>query len=254
MVNKMEVYAICLDNETARKSFLQSNLSALDLVPKYVGIDGKYITLEQRNIYSEGDAKRRWGRVLTDGEIGVYLSHLAVWKDIIGRNIDFALIIESDAVVTKTTINIVQALLLKGIRIDMVMLSWLDCVPSFWGRKTLVPGYDLVRFSRKSHGAAGYLLSMHGAKELVKYSDKITMPVDELMCGGQIKKDMEIYAIYPQAIGLIKDSDGSSVLKHERDSVRGRIAPGVKPRKVGLKRFEQFVRHFMLQLKMPPEV
>lgn len=248
------IYTICLEREEARRKLLEANFSGLNVHSRFIGIDGRMLPEKYREKYSDNRAVEFWGRSLTQGEVGCYASHMAVWEQVLAGEEEFALIMESDALLTSEALDIVDLIVSKHSDVDMVMLSWADCVPSFYGVRKLTRGYRLVKFARKSYYASAYLISRKGARELLKHSQCISLPVDELMLGQRVMKDMNIYAVYPRLVKLIEQYYDTSTLNKERESLTSVKDQGEKRKKVGLRRFEQWMRHLLLRIRQPPKV
>lgn len=251
---KLQVYVICLERETKRRKLITNNLDSLGLSAEFVGVDGKFLPEKFADMYSEPEAKTFWGRGLTPGEIGVYASQYTLWEKIAEKQNEIALILESDAVVSSKALHVIERIVSQCNDFDMVMLSWGDCVPSFWGRRAIDAEYSLVRFSRKSFFASAYLLTPSGAKKLLDNSQTIKMPVDELMLGEVVDKGMSIYAIYPRLVYLLDNAYETSTLNDDRKQIASDRGQAEKREKKGLKKVEQAFRHFVMRLRKPPFV
>jgi glycosyl transferase family 25 len=253
MIKDLTIYAICLEREVERRQRLNVNLSFLDVDPVFVGIDGNNLPKSMSERNSEREAFKQWGRALTQGEVGCYASHLLVWEQVANGDNEFALVLESDAVLTKEALNMIELILREHRDVDLVMLSWADCIPSVWGRRRLSESYKLVQFARKTHVIAAYLLSRTGARELLDKSHTIAMPVDEFMCGGMVVKNMVIRGVYPKVVQLMEHAQQTSTLAVERGLGNAK-ASGCSVNRSLLKRFERFIRHVSIMLRRPPKI
>ena len=97
---QFEILVINLARSTSRWESISARLDALGLEYQCVdAVDGKSCApkiLEQH--YSPEINRKTWHRPLTPGEIGCYLSHIDCWERIVDSQLDFALILEDDAV------------------------------------------------------------------------------------------------------------------------------------------------------------
>jgi len=223
--------------------------------PVYVGVDGYNLPPEYHSRYSGEEAERRMGRQLSPGEIGCYASHISIWREMVDNRIDQALVIESDADLTAAGLRVIDAALRAPVDWDLIQLCWGACIPSVWGSIRLGDGYRLIRFARRTFLTAAYLISKTGAGELLRHSTRICMPVDFMMFGGKINKDIEIFGIYPRVIGLVDDEARTSSLNIERDGLYDSLKGA--DRKKGfrtLRRSGRLIRHFRYRLRRPPSI
>jgi len=94
------IYVITLKRAGERHRFVKKELNGLDF-QFFFGVDGNKLDvslLEEKGLYnSEIARKRKYGHSeMTLGEIGCALSHLNVYKDIVSKNYERALILEDD--------------------------------------------------------------------------------------------------------------------------------------------------------------
>jgi len=251
----LNVHAICLDREVDRKAKLSASFEKLNIKARISGVDGRHLPSVYAKKYSIEDAKKIFGRALTNGEIAVYASHFEIWEKIAKKgSSELSLVVESDANVTHSAISVIDEIRDLDIKIDLVMLSFSSCIPSIYGKISLSNGYSLVKFARKANLATAYLLSADGAKELLNKSNSFLMPVDEFLLGGLVKKDMRIYAVYPRIIYEISGHVATSTLGYDRwalketseDKIRKTFATDNKPSKVRKSRVSSFFKSLRL--------
>jgi glycosyl transferase family 25 len=117
---------------------------------------------------------------LKDGEVGCYASHMLVWREIVARQLPYALVLEDDArfePAAKDLVSDVLGKLPKGW--DYVHLDGRLHSRSFPHRPLAVLSgrSKLVRYARIPHGTAAQLVSLEGARKLLKAVPRVR-PVD----------------------------------------------------------------------------
>uniref|UniRef100_A0A671WLD0 procollagen galactosyltransferase n=1 Tax=Sparus aurata TaxID=8175 RepID=A0A671WLD0_SPAAU len=124
------------------------------------------------------------GRPLTKGELGCFLSHYNIWKEILDRGLKTSLVIEDDLRFEVFFKRRLQTLLQE---VTTQKLDW-DLI--YIGRKrmqvdhpeTSVPNIHNLVEADYSYWTLGYMLSLQGAQKLLK-ADPMSklLPVDEFL-------------------------------------------------------------------------
>ncbi len=254
--NNTPVFAICLEREADRKKRITQHLNSLGIPFQFANaVDGRKLTPEERaHYYSENKSIEVRGRALADGEIGCYLSHSKIWEYIVSNKIEKAFIIESDAVLTNEVIDVINACQNKITSWDLIMLFYRECHPSIWKKQQLTKKSSLVKFSNKSACTTAYLITLSGAKKLLKKSYPIHMPVDDFMTGGYINKGIDTFAIYPRCIHLTDDALETSTIREdlfpmmEQSGIKRRLPSEIKKHK----EIEKKIRRSIKKILPPP--
>lgn len=251
----LPVYVICMEREEERRKQISRHFYELGITFSFSdAVDGHQLTKKQSELYSDQASKEHLGRSMALGEIGCYLSHTNIWQSVVNNNIPYALIIESDGVLSDEVLTVVDSVIQKSDDWELVMLFYRECFPSFWNRNQLTKNTKLVRFSNKSSCTTAYLINQSGAQKLLKYAFPIKMPVDDYMTGGYINKSLNTYAVYPRLVNLTEDALESS-------SIREDLFPLMKEQGVKrrlpeetnlLKEFEKKIRRNIKKLLPPP--
>ncbi|XP_059848159.1 procollagen galactosyltransferase 1 isoform X1 [Hypanus sabinus] len=124
------------------------------------------------------------GRPLTKGELGCFLSHYNIWKEIVDRGLQKSVLFEDDL---RFEIFFKRRLKYLMKEVEKTKLDW-DLI--YIGRKRMqvdhpekaVPGVRNLVVADYSYWTLGYVLSLNGAKKLIdsKPFDKM-LPVDEFL-------------------------------------------------------------------------
>jgi len=181
-----EIYLINLERRTDRKQRMDYNFDLLGINAKFTpAVDGRQMTpeyIEQNKIKMlPGFSEPYHDRPLKLGEIGCFMSHYKIWKEVLTLNYDIVLVLEDDIRFEPYFIEKFQQFLeeLKNRR-D----AW-DI--AFVGRKILHNAEEWYLEDSKTlvkvdytHWTLGYIISREGARKLIEPKPLEKMvPVDE---------------------------------------------------------------------------
>ncbi|ELU06820.1 hypothetical protein CAPTEDRAFT_153006 [Capitella teleta] len=183
-----QIYVINLERRPDRRVKMEQCLQELGVDHKMVNaVDGKKITKDQLDAlayemlpnYEDPHLKR----MLTMGEIGCFLSHYFIWKDMLDNNYERIIILEDDVrfglyFKTKLFSTLAEA--------DELDIKW-DLM--YLGRKVLdykkesyVEGSESLVWPYYTYWTVGYALTNAGASKLVNQNPVSKMiPVDEYL-------------------------------------------------------------------------
>lgn len=128
--------------------------------------------------YDESQAKLRWGRGLTAGEIGCYASHYSLWKQLLEDDADQYVILEDDVIVDWAFLQALVEFDLHRSGIDYLRLHCLRPGAmrvrqyGYFGTK------QLVQLREPAYGTQGYVITRAGAQRLAEYCSRVLCPVD----------------------------------------------------------------------------
>lgn len=172
---------------------------------------------ELENLYDNKKAKEYLWRDLTLWEVGCALSHYLLFKKIVEENIDLALVLEDDAIISKNIKQIYKKLNNKLEKNDYVLLSYSifdkDELKKYWWYiynnffkkwkiiKSIIHCLWMLSFSildyfliflskifwpfiikkyKPQYSTVWYFITKEWAKKLLKIHDKIFLPSDLL--------------------------------------------------------------------------
>lgn len=202
-MNVDEVVVINLERRKNRKNIIQYLMNLMNISFRFFpAVDGNSIDndfLLKANItplrnYSDPFHKRR----ITFGEIGCFLSHFLIWKDMMERGLKRILVLEDDIKCTSEFPYVVNDLLSEA---DELYPGWEFF---YLGRKRMssdkehfLKGSRNILIPNYSYRTTGYILSSVGAERLIKENplEKI-MALDEfipIMYGKNPHKEWENY-------------------------------------------------------------
>uniref|UniRef100_A0A669BRX0 procollagen galactosyltransferase n=1 Tax=Oreochromis niloticus TaxID=8128 RepID=A0A669BRX0_ORENI len=190
--NKMgfdEVFMINLVRRADRRERMLRTLYEQEISCKVVAaVDGKALNtsdIESMGIKMLPGYKDPYhGRPLTKGELGCFLSHYNIWKEIVDRGLQTSLVIEDDLRFEVFFKRRLQALLQE---VTSHKLDW-DLI--YIGRKRMqvdhpeksLPNIHNLVEADYSYWTLGYMLTLQGAKKLLG-ADPLSkmLPVDEFL-------------------------------------------------------------------------
>ena len=186
----LKVYVINLEHHVERRQKIINQFKQLGIkdVEIIKGVDGKKINKSKYN----NDPKKTYefiSRPLSSTEIGCTLSHITVYKDIIKKNIDLAIVLEDDVIITD--------LLMHKYDIedsDVVLIGSTAATETNEGHKL----YDIGLWGTIS-GSYAYIITNAGAIKMVNYFQEINHPIDSwniLRRHGIIIKKMIPSSVY----------------------------------------------------------
>jgi GR25 family glycosyltransferase involved in LPS biosynthesis len=170
LLKSFPIFCINLDRNEDRWEKIQKQFSNLNQeVIRFPASDGKYLT--------DGDLPLLWGKIdreyrthginkalsnleFKPGVVGCALSHYRLWKFAVKHNIEFFCVLEDDANVIKNIKNIECP-----DDFDILYIS---------GR---IKGND-KNYAVDGVGTEGYILSLNGAKKLIKVCEDLLGPID----------------------------------------------------------------------------
>lgn len=143
--------------------------------------------------------KRMGDGQLTHGMIGCYMSHYAIYEQMVRDGLEYAVIFEDDARIhPKIYKQLIKSIVEKEGRFpddwDVILLGhWCKMCQSSFSPEIGVAKYFW--------GLHGYMVSQKGAQKLLQHREpEITMQIDHYMSYLSQKNLLNIYAIHPSYV------------------------------------------------------
>ncbi len=183
------VFVISLDRSTDRRSHIGEQFAANWKGPweMFTAVDG--LVLDASAFRRLGLIREVFGRQLSEGEIGCWLSHLFVLDAIADRELEMAMILEDDVVLSP---GMQEALAERLELLSGTGVNWEVCFAGSysgadWAPRApvdLLPG-GFFRMNAETRGAPGswaYIVTLKGAHKLLQRMCQrpIDKPVDEI--------------------------------------------------------------------------
>lgn len=184
-----EVFMINLQRRTDRRERMLRALYEQEIACKVTAaVDGKAMNTSEIHALGihmlPGYSDPYHERPLTKGELGCFLSHYNIWKEIVERRLETSLVIEDDlrfeVFFKRRLMNLMSEVEEEGLDWDLIYI----------GRKRMqvdhpekaVPHIHNLVEADYSYWTLGYMISLQGAEKLLKAEPlKRILPVDEFL-------------------------------------------------------------------------
>jgi glycosyl transferase, family 25 len=162
-LQQVRTWVINLDRAPDRLARIAAQLDALGLPwTRLAAVDARNFTREQQALLDEPTFRRRHGMTPLPGELGCYLSHVAVMREFLASPAQIAVILEDDVKLHPSLPAAVAALAHHPGRWDMVKLSGVHSgspVPVL----DLAAGHRLAVMMSKCTGSSAYAINRRAA-------------------------------------------------------------------------------------------
>ncbi|MEE6074840.1 glycosyltransferase family 25 protein [Avibacterium paragallinarum] len=216
------IFIISLKN-SPRRDAIASRLSSLGLKFEFFdAVYGKDLSQEELDkVDFKFSLRYGFKKPMTLGEIGCAMSHIKLYEYLVANNIEQAIILEDDAIVSLDFEDIVKEALRKvPNRMEILFLDH-GKGKIFPLTRSLPVRYRLARYltpSKSSKRAifktTGYLITIVGVKKLLNYAYPIRMQADLLTGLLQMTK-IKAYGIEPPCIFGGSESEIDKMKKRE---------------------------------------
>jgi len=170
---------ISMDESTQRRADLTREAHGRNITQNFFPA---YKSIVEPLRYSAKDAKRRFGRELSVGEIGCYTSHFKCWEWLANsKEYDQAIIMEDDIIIDWNVINALEKCRISDYGINYLRLFTTH--PVKWNIakfRFLSAHYHLIRTTGTVFGTQGYMLTKAAATRLLNYRS-VSSPVDWIL-------------------------------------------------------------------------
>ena len=177
----LPIYVISLKAFESRRRAMTRRMADIGLEFSFIdAVRGADIPDAQRKTLVSRQRRRHLGAPFSDGALGCLMSHRAAWERMRDENVDAALILEDDAEMAPTMLDVLPRIAaLKG-RFDLINLHHTSGRPLVDVAR-LSPTHALSITRYASIGAIGYVVSREAAARLLTMSIPAIFEVDVLM-------------------------------------------------------------------------
>jgi glycosyl transferase family 25 len=180
----IKTYVISLSDQKIRRSLVSERLKSINQDFEFFNaIDGRIYDLKADPSYSGKKRRLYFGKDLTSPELGVLLSNREILKDIIKNNHQRAIVLEDDVIIESNFLHIISKLIDSDINWELVRFLGKPKMIRYQQRKIFNLGddYNVVRIGNSPGGSYAYIITLEGAKKLLKSMGKVYLPPDILM-------------------------------------------------------------------------
>ena len=181
----LHTWVINLDKDTGRLQRIAGQLAETGLAwTRMSAVYGRDLPPEeQRRLLDSERFRRKHGKEPALGELGCYLSHVAVMRALLDSAHRHALVLEDDVLLTPALLPVLQGLLTHADRWDMVKLS---AVHSGTPQPYLqvAPGHQLAVMLSRCTGSSAYLINRRAAQAYLDRLLPMSLPYDHVFDQG----------------------------------------------------------------------
>ena len=210
------IFVVTLPGDDARRAPLLAQLDQMGLDCELLfGVDGRAgLPPEYEDMVDRERARRKYRRDLSDGELACALSHLNVYREIVRRDLQAAIVLEDDAILTRSFAELMTTnpvgpgdlVLFYHSHARVARLGALELLSGIWARRLLLPAC----------GATAYLIARNAAETLQGGEE----PVSDVADWPQCADGLEAWVLEPQIVEHPEQGEGASHLRAGRGSVR----------------------------------
>jgi len=222
-IREIPFYIINLKRDDAKRLSMQKQCDSLGLKFHLLdAVDGAGLSLENiSTVASEREAAKTIGRVLTAAEIGTALSHLAVYKQLLGRQWEYAVVLEDDVLIDSTMVDFLDTIPMLPKDWELILLGhhperslFIEAKGLFGSQTSLNASMKCVRFSEFPYGAYAYLINRSGATKLIQALQRISAPIDHYTGDEHF---INLYGLTPICVSVNPALLKHSHISEERD-------------------------------------
>ncbi len=207
-MNNTPVLVINLLRSPERLAHVRAGLDAQEVAfERLDAIDGKTLSDDTINtFYDQAQNTQKHHKVLAKGEIACYLSHRKAWQHIVDNQLPYALVLEDDVNITGDVRKALDAINTLPAEWDLIKLAGYKD----YTRKTIaavpVQSFELVVQAKTMSGCAAQVISLQGAKKLLKSTQRFYRPVDvDLQYFWE--HDLFVYSLLPYCFSQNMDME-----------------------------------------------
>jgi glycosyl transferase family 25 len=211
----MHVYVLNLPRATGRRAQIERTAAAagvsLDVIE---AVDGQKLTDAERGLVDHRRRRRISPYLLSDNEIGCWLSHRRAMQALVESGQPMAAILEDDVALLPDFAHVLDALQQQNGRFDVVTLYrnfTRDTV--FATCRPLSRDVSLGRIAPMQTGAVGYVITRNAAQKFLAATPRFVHAVDKEM-HRYWASGLDIYALNQPIV--IHDDAGHSYLSETR--------------------------------------
>lgn len=175
--SEVRVYVISLSGHNERREFISKQLDQIGISYSFFDAINVSTNLDYCKYIDLHKSIQVNGRKLSNGEIGCSLSHYFVYKDIVEKKINFALILEDDAIVDDNLKFFVEGSILNATEWDVILLGYSKVSKQDYVKINKFNPIGNIIYNRETKigrvlknttcGTVGYLVSFSGASKLL---------------------------------------------------------------------------------------
>jgi glycosyl transferase, family 25 len=205
------IFVINMAKAKDRMFSMKSQLDAQGLpFERIEAVDGSKLDVQQRREqYSDWWYRLFHGSPMSNGNLGCTLSHRKIYKKIVDEKIEWAIILEDDAVLDADFAGLIGDIEKHTRDFDMMQLYSFR-LPTKQVRVVGDTGLSVMRYANHHSSTAAYALRNRGARKLLTLAKVRTMP--DRWCWMSAMTGLKCCAIYPYPVSLHEELSVDSTI------------------------------------------
>jgi glycosyl transferase, family 25 len=180
----LQTWVINLDRAPQRLAHITEQLQRLKLpFTRLAAVDARAMTAAQQAHLDAPAYCQKHGMTPLLGELGCYLSHVAVMQAFLQGTAAFALVLEDDVVLHSSLTSVLSGLVRHPMRWDMVKLSGVHSGTPV-RVLNIAPGHDLAVMLSRCTGSSAYIINRRAAQAYVDGLLPMSLPYDHVFDQG----------------------------------------------------------------------
>ena len=200
-MNVIKTYVVNMDKDTGKRKQIEAQLVLHPELDYQIwkAVEGRKLTVEQQSELISPKFKERYGKGASLPAAGCSLSHLGIYRDMIEKELSYALILEDDAILSSDLKLESLVKLLDTEKPVAILLT-----PDFWYKKRgLVVGIDErhnVYELYDGYMTSGYMINLALAKLIAPKLLPIHLVADEWKIF--ISYGIKLFGIVPHVVSF----------------------------------------------------
>ncbi len=195
----IRIFVISLDEAKERQDHITKSLGVHGLDFEFFpAVDGRGFDVANHPNHHTMKRRLYFGRDLKGGEMGVLLSHKGIYQRMVDENIPLALVLEDDVELYEDAPKVIEALA-NGVQdFDMVRFLGSAKVAKLeqHTKRPVLGDYKLNRLCTTPGGAHAYVVTIDGARKMLRALERNYIPIDTMM-GHVWKTGVEAFIVQP---------------------------------------------------------
>ena len=207
------VYVISLRDSLKRRKKIENNLNELEIPFEFVeAIDGRKGLPEYWESWIDRERNQRI-RKLSDPTFACALSHLMVYQRIIKENMEYALVLEDDAVPQQDLFHYLANEFYKDA--DLTQLYFNNTRVYRFSNRNLFSHYKsyLIHPKWRVSGATGYIISREAACHFFNNALPVDTSADWPFCIDYLVNNKRCRVVYPYLVKHPKFNEDKSIIR-----------------------------------------
>jgi glycosyl transferase family 25 len=187
-INKIFIINLDKDIERLNNSYKQLKKYNINNYDRYPAIYGNDINIYELSTYSTFIGKL----IASKGMIGCGISHINIWKRIVKEKINKSLILEDDFILVDDFLNKFKIIEKAPIEYDILFLT----SNTIHNKNLKLYNIDDNFYKQLLISqTVGYIITLNGAKKILKYINKVSYHIDVELCISSLLYNLNIISV-----------------------------------------------------------